>query len=75
MPIGRFRNDTEENNEDYISRVPYDEALSITGIQRLKVRRQELTDKLFVNIICYVNHILYNILPPRNFNDFNLAEK
>jgi hypothetical protein len=41
--------------------ITYDEALSITNVQRLKTRRQELSNKLFQERL----YRLYGILPPR----------
>jgi hypothetical protein len=41
--------------------ITYDEALSITNVQRLKTRRQKLSNKLFQERL----YRLYGILPPR----------
>jgi hypothetical protein len=55
--------------------ITYDEALSITNVQTLKTRRQELTNKLFQEIFSNNSHRLYSILPSRNFSVFNLRNK
>ncbi len=55
--------------------VPYDEALNIAGFQKLNVRRERLTDKLFNEIVSNDSHRLRSLLPPRNMNDFSLRNK
>jgi hypothetical protein len=55
--------------------VPYDEALSVAGLQQLSTRRQRFTDKLFHEIESNDSHRLHNVLPPRNLNHFSLRTK
>ena len=53
----------------------YDEALSSTELVPLVVRRQQLTDKLFQEIISDTSHKLYDLLPPANNCQINLRRK
>ena len=55
--------------------VPYDEALSVSGLQLLSARRQRFTDKLFHEIESNDTHRLHNLLPRRNLNHFRISEK
>ena len=55
--------------------ITYNEALNITNVQKLKTRRQELTNKLFQEIVSNDSHRLHCILPSRNFSNFNLRNK
>ena len=55
--------------------ITYNEALNITNVQKLKTRRQELTNKLFHEIVSNDSHRLHCILPSRNFSNFNLRNK
>ena len=55
--------------------ITYNEALNITNVQKLKTRRQELTNKLFQEIVSNDSHRLHCILPPQNFSNFNLRNK
>jgi hypothetical protein len=54
--------------------VPYDEALSVAGLQQLSTRRQRFTDKLFHEIESNDSHRLHNLLPPRNLKHFSLRK-
>jgi hypothetical protein len=55
--------------------VPYDEALSVAGLQQLSTQRQRFTDKLIHEIESNDSHRLYNLLPPHNLNHFSLGIK
>ena len=55
--------------------ITYNEALNITNVQKLKTRRQELTNKLFQEIVSNDSHRLHCILPSRNLSNFNLRNK
>ena len=52
--------------------ITYNEALNITNVQKLKTRRQELTNKLFQEIVSNDSHRRHCILPSRNFSNFDL---
>ena len=45
---------------------PYSDALSLTGLQPLSTRRDNITNKLFQNIVTDKNHKLHKFIPPRN---------
>ena len=53
----------------------YDEALSSAELVPFVVRRQQLTDKLFQEIISDTSHKLYDLLPPANNCQINLRRK
>ena len=55
--------------------VSYNDALSAAGLQSLGDRRQELTDKLFQDIVTNNDHKLHSLLPPCNYNGINLRQK
>ena len=54
--------------------VSYNDALSAAGLQSLRDRRQELTDKLFHDIVTNNDHKFHSLLPPHNYNDLNLRQ-
>ena len=51
------------------------DALSAAGIQSLDDRRQELTQKLFNDVVTNNDHKLHTLLPSHNNNDLNLRHK
>ena len=51
------------------------DTLSAAGIQSLDDRRQELTQKLFNDVVTNNDHKLHILLPPHNNNDLNLRHK
>ena len=53
----------------------YDEALSSAELVPLVVRTQQLTDKLFQEIISDTSRKLYDLLPPANNCQINLRTK
>ena len=54
----------------------YTDALPLAGLQQLDVRRDELTKKLFQEIIADESHTLHGLLPPRNNTcNINLSSK
>ena len=53
----------------------YDESLSIAGLVPLEARRQQLTDKLFQQIISDPSHKLNKLLPPVNECQIKLRKK
>ena len=46
--------------------VSYEDALQRTGLQRLSDRRDNLSQRLFEEIVTDSSHKLYNLLPPRS---------
>ena len=55
--------------------VSYSDALSAAGLQSLGDRRQELTDKLFQDIVTNNDHKLHSLLLPCNYNGINLRQE
>ena len=47
-------------------RIPYSDALSLTGLKLLSKRRDNLKSKHFQGIIMDENHKLHEFIPPRN---------
>ena len=45
---------------------PYSDVLLLTGLQSLSTRRDNITNKLFQNIVMDKNHKLHKFIPPRN---------
>ena len=50
----------------------YTDALDLTGLQRLSVRRDEITQKLFNEISSNENHKLHDLIPPRTDTPINV---
>ena len=50
----------------------YSESLEMAQLPTLFNRRKELTTQYFEKIVCNPNHRLYNILPEKNVNNYEL---
>jgi hypothetical protein len=55
--------------------LPYAEALVEAGVDSLFNRRQILTTKLFNDIANDESHKLYQLLPSKNFSNYNMRKE
>ena len=55
--------------------LPYAEALVEAGVDSLFNRRQILTTKLFNDIVNDESHKLYQLLPSKNFSNYNMRKE
>ena len=73
--IARLRDDKKKAMRIIFPWLSYKDALSAARLQSLDDRRQELTQKLFNDIVTNNDHKLHILLPPHNNNDLNLRHK